>query len=129
MDRKVFARWLSDAYLRVDPRSLGIGRIVLGLALLLDLARRVPWLRDFYSNAGLLPNHTLLWRPPLPRMFSVMFMSSLPEEGALWLIVSFVCFTCLTIGYRTRFFHAVSRRASRALLFSSSILMADDRSK
>ncbi len=108
MDRKVFARWLSDAYLRVDPRSLGIGRIVLGLALLLDLARRVPWLRDFYSNAGLLPNHTLLWRPPLPRMFSLMFMSSLPEEAALWFIVSFFCFTCFTIGYRTRFFHAVS---------------------
>jgi predicted DCC family thiol-disulfide oxidoreductase YuxK len=108
VNRKSIASSLRAAYLEVDPRSLGIGRILLGLTLILDLARRVPWLRDFYSNAGLLPNHTLLWRPPLPRMFSLMFMSSLPEEAALWFIVCFFCFACFTIGYRTRFFHVVS---------------------
>jgi predicted DCC family thiol-disulfide oxidoreductase YuxK len=108
VDRKAFARYWLDAYLRVDRRSLGVGRIVLGLVLILDLLRRVPWLRDFYSNEGLLPNHTLLWRPPLPRMFSLMFMSSLPEESALWFLVCLFCFACFTLGYRTRVFHAIS---------------------
>jgi predicted DCC family thiol-disulfide oxidoreductase YuxK len=108
VDRKAYARYWLDAYLRIDPRSLGVGRIVLGLVLILDLLRRVPWLRDFYSNEGFLPNHTLLWRPPLPRMFSLMFMSSLPEESALWFLVCLFCFAAFTIGYRTRFFHAVS---------------------
>ena len=56
----------------MDPRTLALGRIVLGLVLIVDLLRRVPWLRDFYSNAGLLPNHTVLWRPPMPRIVLVL---------------------------------------------------------
>ncbi|HZL18907.1 MAG TPA: hypothetical protein VFG23_14295, partial [Polyangia bacterium] len=51
---------LRDTYLRIDTRSLALGRIVLGLVLIADLLRRIPWIRYFYSNAGLLPNHTIL---------------------------------------------------------------------
>ncbi|HEY6476315.1 MAG TPA: hypothetical protein VI456_07005, partial [Polyangia bacterium] len=99
---------LKRTYLQIDLRSLALGRIVFGLVLIGDLLRRVPWLRDFYSNAGLLPNHTVLWRPPFPRIFSFLFMASLPEEAAIWFCIAFVCFFCFTIGYRTRLFHLLS---------------------
>jgi len=75
---------LKRTYLQIDLRSLAFGRIVFGLVLIGDLLRRVPWLRDFYSNVGLVPNHTVLWRPPFPRIFSFLFMASLPEESAAW---------------------------------------------
>jgi predicted DCC family thiol-disulfide oxidoreductase YuxK len=106
---------LRATYLRLDPRSLGLGRIVLGLVLIADLLRRVPVIRDFYSNLGLLPNHTVLWRPPAPRMFSFLFMASLPEESAVWFGLFFVCFLCFTIGYRTRLFQVLSLLATTSL--------------
>ncbi|HTA17893.1 MAG TPA: hypothetical protein VK989_01290, partial [Polyangia bacterium] len=65
-----------DAYLTVDARSLAAGRVVLATVLLIDLGRRVPVLRDLYSNDGVLPNHTVLWRPPWPQLFSVLFSAS-----------------------------------------------------
>jgi predicted DCC family thiol-disulfide oxidoreductase YuxK len=99
---------LRAAYLRVDPRTLGLGRILFALVLLGDLFRRIPWVRDFYTNGGLLPNHTILWRPPMPRIFSFFFMASLPEEAWFWLAICFVCFFCFLIGYRTRLFHVLS---------------------
>ena len=106
---------LRATYLRLDPRSLALGRIVLGLVLMADLLRRAPVLRDFYSNLGLLPNHTVLWQPPAPRMFSILFMASLPEESAVWFLLFFVCFFLFTIGYRTRLFQVLSLVATTSL--------------
>ena len=108
MNRGALAGYLRRTYLQLDLRSLALGRIVLGLVLITDLLRRVPYLRDLYSNLGLIPNHTVLWRPPFPRIFSVFFMASLPEEAALWFFVAFVCFFCFLVGYRTRLFHLLS---------------------
>jgi predicted DCC family thiol-disulfide oxidoreductase YuxK len=99
---------LRSAYFEMDPRTLAFGRIFFALVLIGDLLRRVPWIREFYSNAGILPNHTVLWRPPVPRLFSFFFMSSLPEESALWFAVCFVIFFCFLIGWRTRLFHVLS---------------------
>jgi predicted DCC family thiol-disulfide oxidoreductase YuxK len=108
MNRGALAGRLQRTYLQIDLRSLALGRIVLGLVLLGDLLHRVPYLREFYSNLGLIPNHTVLWRPPFPRIFSVFFMASLPGEAALWFLIAFVCFFCFLIGYRTRLFHLLS---------------------
>jgi predicted DCC family thiol-disulfide oxidoreductase YuxK len=108
MTRASLEKALSDAYLRIDPRTLGLGRIGFALVLIGDLARRMPYLRELYSNAGLIPNHTVLWRPPFPRLFSLFFTSSLPEESALWFAICFACFFCFLIGYRTRLFHVLS---------------------
>lgn len=117
-------RHLRAAYLELDPRSLGLGRIVLGLVLLVDLVRRVPWIRDLYSNEGLLPNHTILWRPPMPRIFSAFFMASFPDEAALLFVICFVCFFCFLIGYRTRLFHILSFVLSVSL--HNRIVMAEN---
>ena len=108
------AGWLSW-WLSVDPRSLGLGRIALGVALLWDLVLRAPQLTLFYSNAGLLPNHTVLWQPTVPRLFSLFFMVSLPHEAALAFFACGFCFAALAVGYRTRLFQALSLLATLSL--------------
>ena len=52
---------LRDHYLRIDARSLGLFRLAFGLVLLSDLVRRFRYLKDFYSNEGVLPNHNHLF--------------------------------------------------------------------
>jgi hypothetical protein len=113
--RSEFRQAFSRTYLEMDPRTLAFGRIFFALVLIGDLLRRIPWLREFYTNAGILPNHTVLWRPPVTRLFSFFFMSSLPEESALWFLFCFVCFFCFLIGYRTRLFHVLSFVATTSL--------------
>src|SRR5215204_540757 len=53
--------WLRKRYLAVDPRWLGVFRIVFGSLLFADGARRWYYARAFYSNDGLLPNHFSLF--------------------------------------------------------------------
>ena len=52
------------------------------MVLLLDLVRRVPVITLWYSNQGLIPNHTVIWQPPFLYAFSLFFMASLPNEAA-----------------------------------------------
>jgi hypothetical protein len=101
-------RWLTRAYLTIDPRSLAAGRIALGLVLLLDLARRVSVLGLWYSNQGLMPNHTVLWQPPFPHTFSFFFMASLPDEAALGFGLCAVAYLMLLVGNRTKLAHLAS---------------------
>jgi hypothetical protein len=95
-------RSLRQIYCTVDARSLGLFRIVLGLVLLLDLARRCSELSYWYTNSGLLPNHTLLWRPPTGRLFSLFFsISTLHEAQVAFALCAFV-YVMFMLGYRTR---------------------------
>src|SRR5262245_60776394 len=57
-------RYFRDQYMTVDARSLGFGRIILSVILLMDLLHRARVIELFYSNQGLIPNHMMLWRPP-----------------------------------------------------------------
>jgi hypothetical protein len=93
---------LRDKYLTIDPRGLGVGRIVLAAVLLLDLARRVPSAALWYSNQGLLPNHTVLWRPPFAYAFSFFFMASEPFEAAILVGFCGIAYLMLLLGIRTR---------------------------
>jgi hypothetical protein len=86
------------AYLTCDPRSLALGRIALALVLLADLLYRTTVLRDFYSNQGLLPNHTLLWRPQGPGAFSFFFMASSTFEAALGFVACGLAYFALLVG-------------------------------
>jgi len=108
VNRAAIKTELRRTYFEMDPRTLAFGRIFFALVLIGDLIRRIPWLREFYSNAGILPNHTVLWRPPVSRLFSFFFMASLPEESAIWFVICFICFFCFLIGFKTRFFHVLS---------------------
>jgi hypothetical protein len=95
-------RYLRVIYLTVDPRSLGLFRVGFGLVLLSDLVRRWVGLEFWYANSGLLPNHTLLWRPPAERMFSLFFTISSVREAQLGFVVCGVVYVMFLFGYRTR---------------------------
>jgi len=97
-----FRRYFVDQYMTVDARSLGFGRIVLSVILLLDLVRRIPDLTLFYSNDGLIPNHMMLWRPPTQWMFSFFFILSRPDEVAVGFAVCGFIYLALLVGWRTR---------------------------
>jgi hypothetical protein len=110
-----FKGWLARAYLTIDPRSLAAGRISLSLALLLDLLRRVPGVTLWYSNQGLMPNHTALWRPPFPNTFSFFFIASWPSEAALGFVLCALAYLMLLVGIRTRLAHLASLLAVLSL--------------
>lgn len=102
------SRAFAQRYLTIDGRSLALCRIALAGVLVVDLLRRLPWLRDLYTNAGILPNHTELWRPWQPHMFSFFFMASRPEEAATLFVLALICFVCFAAGWHTRLFHLLS---------------------
>ena len=96
-----FRRWFVEKYLTIDARSVALGRIAVAIVLLIDLVRRVPVLDLFYTNDGLLPNHTLLWRPPTQWMFSFFFLASLRSEAILGFLFCGVVYLALLVGWRT----------------------------
>jgi hypothetical protein len=101
----VWWRALREIYFTVDPRSLGAFRIALALVLLLDLARRWAELSFWYVNTGLLPNHTLLWRPPAKHLFSLFFGVSNPAEAHVGFALCAIVYVLFLVGYRTRWVH------------------------
>jgi hypothetical protein len=103
-----FKDWWARAYLTIDPRSLAAGRISLSLVLLLDLLRRVPVITLWYSNQGLMPNHTALWRPPFPHTFSFFFIASWPGEAAVGFVLCALAYLMLLVGSHTRVAHLAS---------------------
>jgi hypothetical protein len=89
-------------YLTADLRSLAAGRIVLALVLLLDLGKRWVQLGTWYTNEGLVPNHTLLWRPSFDKVFSFFYMASYWHEAVLGFVLCAICYAMLLVGFRTR---------------------------
>lgn len=99
---RVWLRSLWDSHFTIDLRSLGLFRIVFGGVLLSDLARRWVDLQFFYVNTGILPNHTLLWRPPTNNLFSLFFTVSTEQEARLGFLLCALVYACFLLGYRTR---------------------------
>lgn len=100
--------WFRETYLTMDPRSLGLFRILFGLVLLSDLARRFVDIELWYTNSGLLPNHTILWRPPAQRMFSLFFTASGLREAQVGFVLCAAVYLAFTLGYRTRLFQVLT---------------------
>jgi hypothetical protein len=99
---RVLLRSLRATYLTVDPRSLGLFRIALGCVLFWDLWHRYTQFEFWYTNSGLLPNHTLLWRPPAGHIFSLFFVASTRTEALLGFAACAVVYALFTLGYRTK---------------------------
>jgi hypothetical protein len=112
---KPWGRSLLATYFTVDPRSLGSFRVLFGLVLLSDLSRRWLELGFWYTNSGLLPNHTLLWRPPATSLFSLFFTVSNVREAQLGFVLCAVVYTMFTLGYRTRWVQVLTLLARVSL--------------
>jgi hypothetical protein len=102
------AERIRQAYFVADLRSLALGRMGLASVLLANLVMRALVLRDFYSNEGLLPNHTLLWRPEQLPVFSLLFVASTPAMATVMFVLCGLSFLALLVGYRTRTAQVVS---------------------
>ncbi|GAA0535111.1 HTTM domain-containing protein [Halorubrum ejinorense] len=96
-------------HLGIDPRALGAFRIALALLLLADLLLyRLPGVRPFYTDAGVLPRSTLGETYPLLEAVSLHALS-----GSAWVQTGLIAVAvgaavCLLVGYRTRASTAVS---------------------
>ncbi len=108
-------RALVATYLTVDPRSLGVFRVLFGTVLMSDLLRRWVELGFWYANSGLLPNHTLLWRPPTSSMFSLFFTLSSVREAQLGFVLCAVVYAMFILGYRTPWAQALTLLARVSL--------------
>ena len=107
-----------------DVRSLAVGRIVLASVLLLDLFKRWTQLGLFYTNDGLIPNHTLLWRPGFAHVFSLFYLASYRHEAIIGFVLCALSYGALLIGFRTRIAQILSLIAllslhGRLLLFDN----------
>lgn len=102
-------RALRDHYLRIDARSLGLFRLSFGALLILDLFRRWRWIREFYSNEGVLPNHNHLFNlRETGQVWSVYHAFSTAGENHLAFAVTLLFYIAFFIGWKTRAFHALS---------------------
>ncbi|AUX48057.1 hypothetical protein SOCE26_095840 [Sorangium cellulosum] len=100
---------LRDHFLRIDARSLGLFRITFGLVLIADLFGRWRWLRDFYSNEGVLPNHNHLFNlRGKQEVFSLFHAFSTVGEAHFAFALALVAYVLFVLGYRTRVFHVLA---------------------
>lgn len=106
--RRMIRRGLARR-LGIDPRGLAAVRIALGVALLADLlVLRLPGVRTFYSDRGLLPRETLAASYPTFESVSLHALSGSVEWQALLFGVTALALACFAIGYRTRLATAVA---------------------
>ena len=101
-------RSLVATHFTVDPRSLGLFRVAFGFVLFSDLLRRFAEMSFWYTNSGLLPNHTLLWRPPAAHAFSLFFTVSNTREAQLGFALCGLVYGMFLLGYRTRWAQALA---------------------
>jgi predicted DCC family thiol-disulfide oxidoreductase YuxK len=99
---------LKRVYVTADPRSLGAGRIVLAVLLIMDLLRRVRELGTWYTSGGLLPGPSELRRGSLEPVFSLLFTTSRPSAAVVGFVVCGLAYLMLLLGVRTRLAHVAS---------------------
>lgn len=95
---------------RLDARSLGLFRIALGFVLIADLVYRYRWVVEFYSNEGVLPNHTHLngLRQNALSVWSAFHAFNSAGEARFGMGVVLLIYVCFLLGFRTRAVHILS---------------------
>ncbi|HEV8550578.1 MAG TPA: lipase maturation factor family protein [Polyangiaceae bacterium] len=86
----------------IDRRVLGAVRIAYGLVLLYDVIRRFRVREVYYSNAGILSNHYLLFQPEDHPQFSLLTAFSTPAEVTVAFVGIGFVYVCYALGLFTR---------------------------
>lgn len=101
-------RFIRDNYFPIDPRTVGLFRLLHGFLLTADCIRHWKEARWFYSNSGVLTNHFHLFAPSSDYNFSIYHaFSSLPEVHLAFAISTLIYF-CYFIGWHARLFSILS---------------------
>lgn len=103
-----FVAFMRERYCRMDPRTAGAFRIMVGLLCALDTIRRWSYARVFYSNEGVLTNHYHLYRPSGEYNFSVFSAFSSLGEVHVAFGLALLCHLLLMIGWHARVFAVLS---------------------
>src|SRR6185503_16813698 len=56
----------------------------------------------WYTNDGIIPNHTLLWRPSWDHVFSLFYLASYWYEAAFGFVICLIVYLALLVGFRTK---------------------------
>ena len=89
-------------WFNASPVTLGVARLYIGCLLLFDLFRRWADLDVWYTNAGLMPNHTMLWKPQAILGYSLFYsVSELHEAQALCLVIG-ASYLLYLVGFKTK---------------------------
>src|SRR5262245_53449857 len=115
-------RWLTDRYASIDPRSLGLFRIVFGGLLISDLARRVPDLVMFYTEIGIVPSQHSSAAASGRELFSIYNAFATPGQVAIAFAVTFLVYALYTVGFRTRLMQVLALFLVTSLHARSTIL-------
>jgi hypothetical protein len=94
--------WLGERYFSVDRRVLGVLRIAMGLLLLVDVLRRLPFAAMFYSEAGVWPAALARERPPGDPVWSLFFWLDTPAAAQAGMLVAAAIYLAYLLGYRTK---------------------------
>lgn len=97
-------------FFRIDPRSLGLFRVLFGLSLIGDLSYRWDHIEAFYSNDGVLPNHNHIFnlKQAGKLVWSALHAFSSEGEAIFGFCLILFFYACFTLGYKTRAFHILS---------------------
>lgn len=98
-----------------SPVVLAAGRIWLALLLLVDVVRRLGDLDVWYTNQGLMPNHTMLWAPQARLGWSVFFGVSELHEARFVVALIVLVYVGLLVGYRTKLMQVLALLAHASL--------------
>ena len=110
-------------FLTIDPRTLAALRVALALLLLVDFGKRVADVSTWYTNAGLLPNHRLLWRPETQHQISYLYALFTTNQVRAAFAITLVIYLCFLVGFRTRLMHVLSWFALLSLHTRTSMLV------
>jgi Vitamin K-dependent gamma-carboxylase len=105
--RKAY-EWFRPRYFTMDPRTLGLFRLVLGFLVTGDCLRHWYEARVYYSNSGVLTNHYHLFRPSSGFNFSILHAFSTIEEVHVAFALMTLCQFLFWIGWNTRIFSVLS---------------------
>lgn len=101
--------------LTMSPVTLGFGRVLLGLLLLWDVLRRWTDLDVWYTNAGLMPNHTMLWAPQAKLGFSIFYGVSQLHEARFFVSLIVIVYLLLLVGWKTKLMQLLALAAQLSL--------------
>jgi hypothetical protein len=97
---KSFSRW--GQLFSLDKRSLAFFRVTLGLIVLCDLFSKLPLLKVFHSDQGVLLRQTQIEFSPVSSKFSLFFISGEPWFAGILFLTSIFFALTFTLGYKTK---------------------------
>ena len=103
--KSIAANWF-----RVDLRTLGIFRFMLGLVCFIDICRRFKYIEVFYSNYGVAPNFFMseMTSKYSAKAFTLLSSLGTVNEVTIFFYIGAIFSFFFMIGYKTKLSHIIT---------------------